>query len=823
MSELPPSHFHFSAEWIQAEVGRNAAQAVSAYMQRTSVGINVSNYMDRSRKVDNKLTRESEVAHYFFNSNGLDIDAKAVWAEVDQLSHNRYGLYKTHAGKLPRLGIFITASIPFGSSKEDAIAAAERFAQALIDKYGCAVEGVIHAKNGEYDHAHFAVVDRKVGPAGIGKTKIRELNGVAMKAEGRGVRDKGKNLAPAMEWMRASWAAETRQISGNKHIDHRSFRRQGVDLKPVTYVPRGEIEHQKRHGKNDWREGRARELTLRDLLRMPPILIPTGIVGRKRPETQRLGVMAAAKMLAEKLPSAAAVAVAQCLGGLTLGCSAVVPALLARRIADHVPAPEPTPAMDVPAPIILPRPPRKREPARTLGVGVAAKLLSQHQDGPVAIKLAGALGRMTRGRSALAPALVAKAIDDRLGKPEKAPTVEMPPSLILPQPPRKRQPDQTLGVRVAAGLLGQHLDGPTAIKLAGVLGRMTQGRSALAAAVAAKAIADQIIPSRPSEPERPQRPESDQRPSHTPPTPSYLRKPDTQPISLPSAARVAPPVRLAAAPGLIRPLAAVLAPSNPSLVPPANISIRQAIGDAMKAKREAARNTYYDIGEIALRVNAQNEVARLRHIAKQEEELRQSQIKTIKENDELRRRMSAALKPESPHQPDVDKYEAPIKPPPVPGKFSPQISTPLAETDVPEQPPTREASPSLSPEAPPPVMPREEHVRIVSQYAAFLEVQHKMTADYMRWLADIAGMAVPDLERRAGGERGRLFSKGSVKRKGFGTRLAEEADELGFSAFVQVREEINKDILEKRRALAAKSPGASVAGEINPNRSQLGR
>ncbi len=85
MREESPAHFHFSAEWIHAEAGRHASHAVSAYMQRSSVGLKVSSYMDRSREVDDEVTRKSEIAHYFLLTNGLDIGAKALHAEIDKL------------------------------------------------------------------------------------------------------------------------------------------------------------------------------------------------------------------------------------------------------------------------------------------------------------------------------------------------------------------------------------------------------------------------------------------------------------------------------------------------------------------------------------------------------------------------------------------------------------------------------------------------------------------------------------------------------------------------------------------------------------------
>ncbi len=102
------------------------------------------------------------MAHYFLITNGLDIGAQALHAEIDKLSHNRFFEYKTHAGKLARLGIFVPASIPYGMSKTAAIDATDAFAKIIADRYGCAVEGVLHLKYGQHDHAHFIIT----GPLG---------------------------------------------------------------------------------------------------------------------------------------------------------------------------------------------------------------------------------------------------------------------------------------------------------------------------------------------------------------------------------------------------------------------------------------------------------------------------------------------------------------------------------------------------------------------------------------------------------------------------------------------------------------------------------
>jgi hypothetical protein len=90
------------------------------------------------------------------------------------------------------------------------------------------------------------------------------LDAVSEKAAGRGIRiGTDRQVGPTCEWMRELWADLTREASGDAEIDHRSYARRGISLRPVTHVARADIEWEKRHGREDWRERRRKEIAKR--------------------------------------------------------------------------------------------------------------------------------------------------------------------------------------------------------------------------------------------------------------------------------------------------------------------------------------------------------------------------------------------------------------------------------------------------------------------------------------------------------------------------------------------------------------------------------
>ena len=261
-----PGFFHFSSKHVRACKGRHAHRDVIGYMRqnrernlrtRTRVKDPVT-YMLRQHEL---ADAQRDVLHHAFYDQGCGLRSDEFWLANDRANRCKNGEYKRHGGHAPRLGSFITASFPFGVSLPDAIAALDRFARHLGATYGLACEVVIHAKDGAPDHAHLLVSDRMVDENGVG-AKNRSLNGMNAKITGNSIRvDADRIIAAPMEDMRATWATLIREIaSAGAVIDHRSFRRRGLEIKPVRYVPRGAIREQEAQGLDLWREDRSREL-----------------------------------------------------------------------------------------------------------------------------------------------------------------------------------------------------------------------------------------------------------------------------------------------------------------------------------------------------------------------------------------------------------------------------------------------------------------------------------------------------------------------------------------------------------------------------------
>ena len=252
--EEAPGFFHYSAKPVRAREHRRAHRIVVGYMRqlhernlrtRTRVRDPLT-YMLRQRELEDA---QRDVIYHRFFDNGCGLTSDELWMANDRANRCKDGRYKHHAGHMPRLGSFITASFPYGVALSDAIAAVDRHAEHLGSTYGVACEAVIHAKKGQPDHAHFFVTDRVVDVNGVGK-KQRKLNGMAAKLGGDGIEvDDGYIISGPMEGMRASWATLIREAApAGAVIDHRSFARRGLDIEPVTYVSRGEVREQEARG-----------------------------------------------------------------------------------------------------------------------------------------------------------------------------------------------------------------------------------------------------------------------------------------------------------------------------------------------------------------------------------------------------------------------------------------------------------------------------------------------------------------------------------------------------------------------------------------------
>jgi hypothetical protein len=267
------SHFHFKLRRILAQPHRNVVRDKSAYIRRSrerdlrsrTPVRDVSTYMRRVRELDQA---KGEVLYSkLYLPAGVDMDRDELWDALDQAARRRDGEYKRHGGHMPCLSLFCDASLPRGLSDEKAIEVTETMAKWLVEAYDCGVEAAIHVKGDQNDHAHFLITDRTIDVSGVGG-KIRSFNGLADLRSGGGTEvEGGRRVAGACEAMRAEWARLVRSASGDDGIDHRSFKRRGLDVEPCPYVPRAVIERERLQGTEQWREDRERRLAARAQLR----------------------------------------------------------------------------------------------------------------------------------------------------------------------------------------------------------------------------------------------------------------------------------------------------------------------------------------------------------------------------------------------------------------------------------------------------------------------------------------------------------------------------------------------------------------------------
>lgn len=265
-----PEHFHFSLKYVHPKPDRCVALDKSTYARRVRERDlrvrepvrTASDYMRRTAQLE--AVRSAEVAASLLLTNGWEVSPEELWTAVDHANKAKNGEYKKNAGKDPRIAQFGDASFPRGVTEEAAVSAMKRWASAVADKYGCAIQADAHRKEGKIDHCHFLISDRKVSPSGVSKTKIREFNGVASKLSDQAVRDGDVVLSASMEWMRSLWAAEMRAISGNQNIRHESFKRQGLDETPVTYFDQSALEAEKHYGTSECHDLRAAEMAARN-------------------------------------------------------------------------------------------------------------------------------------------------------------------------------------------------------------------------------------------------------------------------------------------------------------------------------------------------------------------------------------------------------------------------------------------------------------------------------------------------------------------------------------------------------------------------------
>jgi hypothetical protein len=114
------------------------------------------------------------------------------------------------------------------------------FAKELADRYRCAVDVCVHEPRPGADrrnhHAHLLMTTREVTPDGLGPRTSLELGGRERRLLGIQGSSRDEYLAIRERW--AQITNEGLQRAGlTARVDHRSFKRQGIDREPAPTIP----------------------------------------------------------------------------------------------------------------------------------------------------------------------------------------------------------------------------------------------------------------------------------------------------------------------------------------------------------------------------------------------------------------------------------------------------------------------------------------------------------------------------------------------------------------------------------------------------------
>ncbi len=261
---------HLSTNWVRAKahLGPASVGLVSAYI--------IGAHSFDSHRVNNPHRRNEIAMTGLSLPPDIAMTPHELWHWADRKERRKDGAYQMRSRELPRLASHMRCSLPWSLTPEAAERVTVAFARFLTEKLGLGVQYAIHNKpEHERDHAHFLMTTRSLAPENFGK-KVRELDGIATRkreagtaAEIRYTRANGseKSISSTIEDMRAYWAELLSSELGFT-VDHRSFERRGLDLDPVIYVPRSQIEFEKRQAKRGaaapgWRAQRAAQLARR--------------------------------------------------------------------------------------------------------------------------------------------------------------------------------------------------------------------------------------------------------------------------------------------------------------------------------------------------------------------------------------------------------------------------------------------------------------------------------------------------------------------------------------------------------------------------------
>lgn len=231
--------FHLAVKAISRAAGRSATGA-AAYR----AGIEIT---DERTGLVHDYTRKQGVEHCEIvlpiNAPDWAADRERLW-NAAELAERR---------KDAKVAREYEVALPAELSAEARRELAVGFAQEISDRYGVAVDVVIHAPGREGDqrnhHAHIMTTTRRIGPEGLGG-KTREL-------------DVKATAAVEVEALRERWSTMQNRALELAHVpervDHRSHQRQGIEHEATVHMGPRATAMERRAEQYAMREGRDYE------------------------------------------------------------------------------------------------------------------------------------------------------------------------------------------------------------------------------------------------------------------------------------------------------------------------------------------------------------------------------------------------------------------------------------------------------------------------------------------------------------------------------------------------------------------------------------
>jgi hypothetical protein len=195
--------------------------------------------------------RDERTSEVYDHSDRLDVAYKEVTLptalegrEDMSWTQDRSTLWNAaeHAGRRrnSRLAREWLVLLPPELTSRQRIQLVRRFSKELADKYRCAVDVCVHDPRPGADrrnhHAHLLMTTREVTPDGFGRRTSLELGGRERHLLGIEGSSRDEYVS-----IRARWAQITNeglQRAGlTARVDHRSFKRQGIDREPTLTIP----------------------------------------------------------------------------------------------------------------------------------------------------------------------------------------------------------------------------------------------------------------------------------------------------------------------------------------------------------------------------------------------------------------------------------------------------------------------------------------------------------------------------------------------------------------------------------------------------------